>query len=153
MKKCLHLVLFLVFLLSACEMSVPPLSDGSSILFQRPSVPENLKAESGYSDRIKLSWDSVENATGYVVYGSRISEIGEGLKNLGVVYSNDSNFTYSSAGVSVSLNQSYVFSVVAMSEFSGSENTILYSDYSSRVEGSFAPSAINLHVVATESSV
>lgn len=153
MKKCLHLVLFLVFLLSACEMSVPPLSDGSSILFQRPSVPENLKAESGYSDRINLSWDSVENATGYVVYGSRISEIGEGLKNLGVVYSNDPNFTYSSAGVSVSLNQSYVFSVVAMSEFSGSENTILYSDYSSRVEGSFAPSAINLHVVATESSV
>ena len=134
-------------------MSVPPLSDGSSILFQRPSVPENLKAESGYSDRINLSWDSVENATGYVVYGSRISEIGEGLKNLGVVYSNDPNFTYSSAGVSVSLNQSYVFSVVAMSEFSGSKNTILYSDYSSRVEGSFAPSAINLHVVATESSV
>lgn len=147
------IALFLGVILASCDMMAPPIPDSGTIPFQRPATPTSVKTENGFADKIILTWDSVDNATGYIVYGARMSEIGEGLKPIGVVRSNTPTYTFSSTSIDIDRNQSYVFSVVAMTEYGGSENTTLYSDFSQRVEGAFAPSSINLHVITTDTTI
>ena len=149
-KKYIFLFLVAVLSFTACEMSTPTLPDGNYELYQRPKAPENLGSENGFKDRIVLSWDSVDGATGYTVYGARMTDVGDGLKPIAVIRGNDPSYTFSANGVNVDRDQSYVFSVVAMKEFDGTEEKSTFvSDFSEKIEGAFAPEQLYMHVVAT----
>lgn len=156
MRKKIEKILFLfgICLISilSCEMKAPIIPDNGSILYQKPTPPENLVATSGYKDSITLTWDAVDNATLYKIYGSEASDFGT-LKLMGTSTSNrfilKRNMT---PAVAIDPNQSYIFTVRAVTFFDNSSDSLesLNSNYA---EGTLAPSKISLHAVVTDNYV
>lgn len=137
-------------LFTSCEMAPPQLEDSGSEAYEKPGQPQNLKVESGYPDKLILTWDKVEEATGYEIYGSRISDIGDGLRHMGSISTNDPTYTFKSSGFD--RDQSYVFIVRALKQFPGHKDYLI-SDDSQKVEGAFAPTRVDVNAVLYPSHV
>lgn len=156
MKKKIEKILLLIgmclIMLLSCEMKAPVIPDNGSILYQKPKSPENLKATRGYKDSITLTWDAVENAALYKIYGSEASDFGT-LKLMGTSTTNrfvlKKNTTPS---VAINPDQSYIFTVRSVTFFDNTSDSLesLNSNYA---EGTLAPSKISLHAVVTDNYV
>ena len=136
----------------SCVIPAPQITEKETSPFQRPRTPQNVKVISGQPDRITISWDHQDDATGFVVYGARISEIGNGFNQVARVRENLDSVDLLLKNADFDASQSYVFTVRAFKQFEGSSE-ILYSLDSNKVEGAFAPSRVDLNVALTNDSV
>ena len=154
MKKILYILLTVVLLMTsmACVIPTPQITEKDTSPFQRPRTPQNVKVISGQPDRITISWDHQDDASGFIVYGAKISEIGQGLKQVARVRENLDTVDLLLKNAAFDASQSYVFTVRAFKQFEGSSE-ILYSLDSAKVEGAFAPSRVDLNVALTNDSV
>ena len=153
-KKLTYLLMSLALIMSmlSCEVPAPDIPDKGKVPFQRPQTPQNVQVVSGQPDRITISWDHQDDATGFIIYGSRISDIGTGMKPVARVRENVDTVDLMLRNADYDASQSYIFMVRAYKQFEGSSD-ILYSLDSAKKEGAFAPSRIDLNVALTKEKV
>lgn len=140
--------LIAIILLVSCSAAPPTDPTTGFEPHSAPKKPASVRATNGYSDRIEITWDEVDGATGYQIWAVPASQYGaraettnrsesystliqRGFRLVDVVTAETS---YRLKGEST--NSSYVFSVVAMKvERSSSSTSSLYSEPSDYVEG------------------
>ncbi len=154
MKKKAKCLLFLITALFAvsCELAAPDIPESGTEPYQRPSTPTEIKVVSGQPDQLTISWNHVDEATGFVIYGARISDVSNGMQPMGRVTSNVDSFTLKKSGIDIDSDQSYLFSVRALKQFPGTTK-VLESQDSAKVEGAFAPTEIAIAASLTNSAV
>lgn len=154
MKKKAKCLLFLLTALLAvsCELAAPDIPESGTEPYQRPSTPMDVKVVSGQPDQITISWNHIDEATGFVIYGTRISDVSNGMQPMGRVTTNTDSFTLMKSGIDVDSDQSYLFSVRALKQFPGTTR-VLESQDSAKVEGAFAPTEIAIAASLTDSAV
>ena len=152
-------------LLTSCPAS-PPLAptDGFNP-YLAPKAPEMVEVSNGYADSITLSWDSVEDATSYMVWATPTSQYGTQTKDSTVTETYSKLLARGFELVEVvtepsckltglTPNTAYIFSIIAMKtmESKSTTSTVLYSEPSSFVEGSTAGD-ITLSAVANSKTI
>ena len=163
---------FLLFLLivsivlTACPAPAPNLTDEGSVPFQKPQAPVNVVATRGNQDQITLSWDPVENAELYIVYGIEGSSFTDEMQPYAYTTNNAITFSYVAPGSSLGdsgtgaieiprafdRNEIYIFCVRSYVSFDESGDYLL-SDNSDYTEGCFAPESIDFHAVVTKNDI
>ena len=163
---------FLLFLLivsivlTACPAPAPNLTDEGSVPFQKPQAPVNVIATRGNQDQITLSWDPVENAELYIVYGIEGSSFTDEMQPYAYTTNNAITFSYVAPGSSLGdsgtgaieiprafdRNEIYIFCVRSYVSFDESGDYLL-SDNSDYTEGCFAPESIDFHAVVTKNEI
>ena len=163
---------FLLFLLivsivlTACPAPAPNLTDEGSVPFQKPQAPVNVVATRGNQDQITLSWDPVENAELYIVYGIEGSSFTDEMQPYAYTTNNAITFSYVAPGSSLGdsgtgaieiprafdRNEIYIFCVRSYVSFDESGDYLL-SDNSDYTEGCFAPESIDFHAVVTKNEI
>lgn len=151
-KATFLLFLFTAILAVSCELAAPDIPESGTEPYQRPSTPMDVKVVSGQPDQITISWNHVAEATGFVIYGTRISDVSNGMQPMGRVPSNADSFTLKKSGIDIDSDQSYLFSVRAFKQFPGTTK-VLESQDSAKVEGAFAPTEIAIAASLTKSAV
>lgn len=151
------LILLLAFSFSSCLVDPPLIPDSGGVAYQKPKSPENIEVVSG-GPKISISWDSVENATRYGIFGKQISQSDESYKLLAEVFSSGQtgervSASIDSSKVAYDKDQRYLFRIKAYIDYSQDSSVTLSSDYSVPVEGAFEPEGIQFHVVVTDKEV
>ncbi len=155
--------IILIAVIAAVTVSCPaepaPPPGSGTIPYEKPKAPANLTATRGNLDSITLSWDAVDNADRYYIYGIKASDFGS--KELDYYNSsNSTNITFNKDGSSNGLDkinidfadESYIFAVTARVNY-GSPTDNLFSENSDYAEGCFAPSSIDMYAVVTYDSL
>ena len=151
--------------LSSCPAPAPNQTDEGSVAYQKPQAPRNVKATCGMDNQITLSWDPVENASLYIVYGVEGSEFGSEMQPYAYTSATTMTFQYVAPGTPVDTDadgtitiprdfdkdEIYIFAV--RSYVSYDTGDYLLSDNSDFAEGCFAPSTVEFHAVVTSDSV
>ncbi len=150
-------VILAVFFLNSCLVDPPLIPDSGGIAYQKPRTPENVEIASG-GPAVTLSWDPVENATRYEIFGKQISQSDESYKLMAEVFSKGQTGEKVSASIDSSKiaydkDQRYLFRIRAYIDYSQDSSVSLSSDYSVPVEGAFEPEGIQFHVVVTDKEV
>ena len=165
-KVLLLLILIVSIFFTACPAPSPNLTDEGSVPFQKPQAPVNVVATRGNQDQITLSWDPVENAELYIVYGVEGSSFTEELQPYAYTANNAITFSYVSPGSSLGdsstgtieiprafdRNEIYIFCVRSYVSFDEGGDYLL-SDNSDYTEGCFAPESIDFHAVVTKNEI
>ena len=155
--------IILIAVIAAVTVSCPaepaPPPGSGTIPYEKPKAPANLTATRGNLDSITLSWDAVDNADRYYIYGIKASDFGS--KELDYYNSsNSTSITFNKDGSSNGLDkvnidfadESYIFAVTARVNY-GSPTDNLFSENSDYAEGCFAPSSIDMYAVVTYDSL
>lgn len=165
-KVLLLLILIVSIFFTACPAPSPNLTDEGSVPFQKPQAPVNVTATRGNQDQITLSWDPVENAELYIVYGIEGSSFTDELQPYAYTANNAITFSYVSPGSSLGdsssgtieiprafdRNEIYIFCVRSYVSFDEGGDYLL-SDNSDYTEGCFAPESIDFHAVVTKNEI
>lgn len=80
-----------------------------------PATPANVKAESAGSSSIKISWDKVPNASGYIVYRASSTTAYTDLKTI------DSGDVVSFTDTGLTTGEKYYYRIMAFAAVSGSK--------------------------------
>lgn len=142
----------LLFLLTSCP-TAPPLDPSDQYeAYVIPNTPESVTATNGYEDSITISWQAVDDATSYQVWGIEGENYGTsnsraiGSESYNTLLERGFNLIEDTSNTNYTLSadsgKSYVFSIVAMRNISSSATSsskqMLYSNPSEYVEGSVA---------------
>lgn len=132
-----------------------PIQPGNSgtIPYESPYAPKNVKASCGAKDTLTISWDAVENADMYIIYGIEASKFGskemeEYARTNSTSYTFNLNGSGSGSYRLFDPDESYIFSVETWINY-GSSTDNLISAKSQYVEGCFAPTTIDFYAVVT----
>ena len=126
---------------------MPSLPSSDDRPYLNPAMPENLKVQSGLENQFILDWDDVEGADYYIIEYASASQPSEFRRAArSTVSSLVINGRDGLGGINIDPDQSYYFSVKAVSIF-GSEYR--YSIPSDIVEGAMAPENIQFLVFPT----
>ncbi len=161
----LAMLAIIALFLSSCPAPAPNQTDEGSVAYQKPQAPRNVKATCGMDNQITLSWDPVENASLYIVYGVEGSEFGSEMQPYAYTSATTMTFQYVAPGTPVDTDadgtitiprdfdkdEIYIFAV--RSYVSYDTGDYLLSDNSDFAEGCFAPSTVEFHAVVTSDSV
>ena len=148
------ILVLLLFLFTSCPTS-PPLDPSDQYeAYMIPSSPQQVSATNGYDESITLTWQAVEEATSYQVWGiesknygaSRGETSSKGNESYNTLLERGFRFIEDTDTTSFTLDamrgDSYVFSIIAMRNIgesaSSSTKQMLYSNPSEYVEGSIA---------------
>lgn len=154
--KHIAVVSFIVFaLISFISCPADPIQPGNSgtIPYESPYAPKNVTATCGEKDTLTISWDAVENADMYIIYGIEASKFGsEDMEEYARTNSTSYTFNLNGSGNGsyrlFDPDESYIFSVETWINY-GSSTDNLISAKSSYVEGCFAPTTIDFYAVVT----
>ena len=157
-KVLLLLILVVPIFFTACPAPSSNLIDTGSEPYQKPYVPQNVKATCGENNTITISWDPVDNANLYIIEGIASSEFGIGQMEE-YARTSETSYTFYLNGSGdgqpyrdFDAAESYIFAVKTYINF-GSASDYLISDSSDYAEGCFAPPSIEFHVSVTKSSL
>ena len=157
-KVLLLLILIVSIFFTACPAPSSNLIDTGSEPYQKPYVPQNVKATCGENNAITISWDPVDGANLYIIEGIASSEFGIGQMEE-YARTTEASYTFYLNGVGdgqpyrdFNAAESYIFAVKTYINF-GSASDYLISDSSDYAEGCFAPPSIEFHASVTKSSL
>lgn len=157
-KVLLLLILIVSIFFTACPAPSSNLIDTGSEPYQKPYVPQNVKATCGENNAITISWDPVDGANLYIIEGIASSEFGIGQMEE-YARTTEASYTFYLNGVGdgqpyrdFDAAESYIFAVKTYINF-GSASDYLISDSSDYAEGCFAPPSIEFHASVTKSSL
>ena len=158
------LCLILCFFVS-CPAPSSNLVDNGSVAYQKPQAPKNLIATRGQQDSIVLTWDAVDNAELYIVYGIEGSSFDSEMQPYAYTSNNSITFNYVSPGTSLGpegeavdiprefdRDDIYIFAVKAYVSYDGA-NDYLLSENSDYAEGCFAPSTVEFYPIVSSDKV
>ena len=141
----------IILLFSSCPASMPSIPSSSDRPYLDPAMPGKLTVQSGLRNQFVLDWDDVEGADFYIIEYASADQPSE-FKRAG--RSSESSIVITgrngSGGINIDPDQSYYFSVKAVSVF-GTEYR--YSVPSDIVEGAMAPENIQFLVFPTANDV
>ena len=157
-KVLLLLILIVSIFFTACPAPSSNLIDTGSEPYQKPYVPQNVKATCGENNTITISWDPVDGANLYIIEGIASSEFGIGQMEE-YARTSETSYTFYLNGSGdgqpyrdFNAAESYIFAVKTYINF-GSASDYLISDSSDYAEGCFAPPSIEFHASVTKSSL
>ena len=157
-KVLLLLILIVSIFFTACPAPSSNLIDTGSEPYQKPYVPQNVKATCGENNTITISWDPVDGANLYIIEGITSSEFGIGQMEE-YARTSETSYTFYLNGSGdgqpyrdFDAAESYIFAVKTYINF-GSASDYLISDSSDYAEGCFAPPSIEFHASVTKSSL
>ena len=100
------------------------------------SKKPDLKVVSSAYNKLKLSWNKLENADGYIIY--RATSSNGNYKTLKKIESGNT-LTYTDSGLTT--NKSYYYKIRAYQKINGSSSNLRYGAYSSAKSGKPVPAA------------
>ena len=149
----------------SCPAPSTNLVDNGSVAYQKPAAPKNVVATRGQQDTIVLSWDPVENAELYIVYGIEGSSFDSEMQPYAYTTNNTITFSYVAPGTSLGAedeaidiprsfdrDEIYIFCVKAYVSYESADDYLLSasSDYA---EGCFAPSTVEFYPIVSSDKV
>ena len=165
MRKLIKLARNILFalctmLIVSCPATPSQPPNSGTIPYEKPDAPSNVKATRGQNDSLIISWDPVDNANLYIIYGVSASDFGTRPMEV-YAETNSTSYTFkaddrgstTSTGRVFNSNESYIFSVCAWVNYGSSSMDNILSENSDYVEGCFAPTELEMYAVITYDSL